>query len=381
MKQTKKKKLKSKLPIKNKSSKSSNTSKSSSKSKKNKNLNYNNTFILAMRNDNVEYITDILRNMLLDFNLTETKNPNLSTSYIHFQHIKNTKYDASYYNTPTLLMNILDDSKEVITNKSNLYFNFHKKFPAKCAKYMAKTWDARKFPTNKFNNNSIYIVRPVGPGAFSGFGIKVLKTEKELDIVLKNLKLFPKVIISEYINPMLWEGKKFHIRAYFLVKIIDNVMSCYFYDFYEIFTAEKPYKQSDWGNKDIHDTHLKSAKKYILGPNDFDNTTKKLFNTEIFPKMKDCMFYVSKIMDGNAKPFDNSKNAYEVFGCDFMVDNNYNVILMEVNKHTGLSMADFPDRKEEFSRIYFSKINDLVLEPYFTPNKSKNIKPLYESKN
>ena len=83
------------------------------------------------------------------------------------------------------------------------------------------------------------------------------------------------------------------------------------------------------------------------------------------------MIFVSKLLKGYAKPYPNAKNAFEVFGCDFMATDDYKVKLLEINEHTGLSMEDFPDRKDEFSMKYFSKINDFVLKPIF------NTKSLY----
>ena len=122
---------------------------------------------------------------------------------------------------------------------------------------------------------------------------------------------------------------------------------------------------------DIHDTHLKSVGKYIMGPCDFNSNMKNIFTDKIYPQMQKCMIFVSKLLKGYAKPYPNAKNAFEVFGCDFMATDDYKVKLLEINEHTGLSMEDFPDRKDEFSMKYFSKINDFVLKPIF------NTKSLY----
>jgi hypothetical protein len=358
--------------------------KQTKKSKPPDKIKYNKTFILSMRDDGTEYNTDIFRNLIKKLGLTETKNPNEPTSYIHLQHMKNSVYDKKYFNTPTYLINLLDENKKVITNKYNLYTNFEKQYPEICARYMAKTWNITKFDDNKLDGKSVFIVRPVGIGAYSGVAVQVVTTNYELDKVLESalvkLAYYPKIIISEYIvNPMLWEGKKFHIRAYLLASIINDIYATWFYDFYEIFTAEKEYKQGDWHDMDIHDTHLKSVKKYILGPTDFEPKMKTLFGKTIYPQMLDCMKYVSRLLEGHAKAFDNASNAFEVFGCDFMITDDYKLKLLEVNDHTGLSMADFPDRKDEFCKLYFGKIYDLVLKPCFNPENSKKIKPLYTS--
>ena len=358
--------------------------------RKNSKFKYSPTFILSMRDDGVEYNTDIFRKYLLELGLHETKDTLAPTSYLHIQHMANKRYETKYYNTPSLLMNILGNEKNVITNKSNLYENFHKRFPSICDKYMAKTWNVKKFDTKLFNgkagNSNVFIVRPVGIGAFSGIGVKVVSSAKELADTRRSLETkFPSVIISEYISrPMLWHGKKFHLRTYLLAKVINGHLTTYFYDFYEVFTAEKPYIASKWSDMDIHDTHLKSVGKYIVGPMDFDAPTKKLFQDKIWPAMVDCMKYVSQLLEGHAKPYPNAKNAFEVLGCDFMVSQDHEVKLLEVNEKTGLSMADFPERKDEFSRLYFGKIHNLVLIPFFKPQNNRKLeyqqKPIFRSK-
>ena len=119
-----------------------------------------------------------------------------------------------------------------------------------------------------------------------------------------------------------------------------------------------------------------------MGPHDFDAPTKKLF-AGIWSQMAKCMYYVSKILDGRATPYSNAVNAFEVFGCDFMVTEDHKVKLLEVNERTGLSMSDFPERRDEFTRIYFGHIRDLVLIPFFTPQRKHileyDLEPIYSS--
>ena len=41
------------------------------------------------------------------------------------------------------------------------------------------------------------------------------------------------------------------------------------------------------------------------------------------------------------KPYSNSKNAFEIFGCDFMIDSNYNVFLLEINDHISYKFKNY----------------------------------------
>jgi hypothetical protein len=43
---------------------------------------------------------------------------------------------------------------------------------------------------------------------------------------------------------MLFEGRKFHLRTYFLIATINGKYKTHFYDLYELFTAEKQYNNN-----------------------------------------------------------------------------------------------------------------------------------------
>lgn len=343
---------------------------------------YENTFILSTRHDNKEYNINYLRKYLQvplnisgnTFTLLEDTNPKGKPIFLFMAHLANKKYDHRFYQTPCYLLNILSKEKEVITNKFNLYHNFARMFPQKVGEYFAASMDYHKLnPSDVILKGKIYIFRPAGIGAFSGRDIVVLNDQKSLDQAAKIASKYQKCIVSEYITrPMLYDNKKFHIRAYLLASNIEGVFRTYLYDFYEIFTAEKPYIQDDWNNPDIHDTHLKSTGKYIMGPFDLSSENKKIFQEIIYPQMQDCLTLVSQLLNKHAKPYENSKNGFEIFGCDFMVrdeSTGYKVVLLEVNEHTGLSMADHPNRKNDFSQKYFSHIQKYIIQPALVTGK------------
>jgi len=226
----------------------------------------------------------------------------------------------------------------------------------------------------------VYIVRPVGVGAFSGKDIFIVYNKKTLDDSKRIIGKYENTIISEYVtNPMLFEGRKFHLRTYFLIATINGKYKTHFYDLYELFTAEKQYNNNDFLDKDIHDTHFKSTPRDIQCPYDLEPELQKIFNEYIYPKMQDCMLYISKMMEKYTIPYPQSKNAFEVFGCDFLVKDNYDVVLMEINDKTGFTMHKI-EKKIEFSKRYFDVINDLIIQPYLGNGKYKSkLKWLYET--
>ena len=81
-----------------------------------------------------------LRDSLLNYGLQETTDPTTKPFLLWMEQLENNKFDDRYYKTQCFIMNILSDEKTIITDKSNLYINFNKKYPEACEKYMAQTW-------------------------------------------------------------------------------------------------------------------------------------------------------------------------------------------------------------------------------------------------
>ena len=330
---------------------------------------YSTTFIISSKKEmkGLDYST--LREGLINLGLTETTDPMSNPYVLWMEQLDNNKFDARYYKTQCFIMNILNDEKTRITDKSNLYNNFHIEYPEACKKYMAQTWELDTFLNDDIfakNKNKTYIVRPVGKGAFSGkdivrFDNEVkLKEVKKLYIDKDGKSKYDSVIVSEYVtNPMLYTGRKFHLRTYFLISMINGKYKTYFYNIYELFTAKNPYNNRNYDDKDVHDTHFGSTNGDILCPRDLDTLLKPVFGEKIYPNMENCMSYISELMKGYAKPYEQAENAFEVFGCDFLVKDNYDVILMEINDKTGFTMNNV-ENKRTFSSIYLSVINNML---------------------
>ena len=354
---------------------------------------YDKSYIIsAAKINGLIYTT--LQNYLNSNELVEISDKMSHPFLLWIELLENYKFDANYFDTKCYLMNILNDNKIIISNKANLYFNFNKYYPTQCEKYMARSWyidefinndkliDLLRANKNKDNDSkSVYIVRPAGIGAFSGKSIYMVDDVKSLMNARDNTRKYEKVIISKYINnPLLLDGKKMHLRVYFLVALIDEYIATTIFDFYEVFTAQETYKNSDYHNKDIHDTHAKGNDKEIIYPFDIIDST--LYNDYIntyLPKIKDCLTYVSKFIKGRINRFPQAKNAFEIFGCDFLITRDNNVILMEINDKVGYKCQSI-NTTMRLSKLYFETLIKYIFKPILTNTHLEEQDWLYLSK-
>ena len=311
------------------------------------------------------------------------------------------RFDKELYQIKSTLKTLLwrDKShthgKDVITNKQQLYLNMKKFFPEICSKHMAKTFilddieslkqiklndtDNKDLITStdtdtditstdetstdetstdetstdkkiKKNNNIIFIVKPVGHGACAGVGVTVVTNDKELEDIRKELcKKFKHIIISEYIqNPLLYEGRKFHIRMYIL---INSDATWSFWERGKAMTAKSPYKKGDWTNKLIHDSHGETTPKDIYFPEDILPKDKYSY---VYQQMKIILSAVAKIIKPHIKCYEESKYCCEVFGIDFMITDDYTVKLIEINAEAGYGAKNEDKTKyKQYCSEYF----------------------------
>jgi hypothetical protein len=337
-------------------------------------IGYEDVFIMSVKIKSPDINTGIFRNYLLSAELQEVNGNARRPLVLYLEALESLMFDRRYYNTKCYIMNVLSKSHKVITNKYWLYINYEKQFPKQCKKYMCATCELNQLDiANVLKRGRIYITRPVGPNAWSGHDIVVISDSASIAKARAFIPKYEHFIASEYItDPLLFEGKKTHCRCFLLASIINGTYSTWLFDFCRLYHAKLPYKNDDWENKEIHDTHLKSTSRNIFAPDDIpDPIMKSAFVKKAWPKIQDCMQYVSKILEKYCTPYDNAKNAFEIFGCDIMVQSDYNIKLIEINEHTGLDLKPEPLKIEEFSQKYFERINDMIINPHINGIPSK----------
>jgi len=384
--------------------------------------NYDKTYIITdetnikERDINFTPLKQILENKygltddkgIIGKNITEMDTYLTNPVFIFF---KDTLEDISRKNKLKKLYNIhtfIFNSLNGITNiayKNLLYFNMLNLNKEFTNKHMSRTIYLK---TDTKFQNGIYIARPIE----ILWGTQIQRGGK--DIVIYNdykgfskakqlLKKYKTVIISNYIiNPLLFNGLKFHFRTYFIPSIVNGHFKVYYLDICPIYTAKLPYRQKDYYNADIHDTHLKStAKDYFftkskyyfrkdnldifhndLNKENIGNKIDKIDNIDkiddIWKQIENILHNVSRILSKDVSLYDNIKNGFYIFSADYMLsrnenENTNNVILLEVNHQTGI---DFRNEtiKLEFDKHLFKLIDETVIEPSITGSFRKSKK-------
>jgi hypothetical protein len=170
---------------------------------------------------------------------------------------------------------------------------------------------------------------------------------------------------------MLIEGKKFHLRMYFMVCMRPNHKSDWFlFEEGKIITAELPYKDADYMNKKIHDTHFKSTKKNRLFPESRELGISDKEAKSIMQQMREVLRCAYDVYKPHIASTRESKYGFEVFGCDFMVTSDVGVKLLEINARHDYGVNDVkkeaPEVYERFCSDFWDWIYKHAIEPVFS---------------
>lgn len=269
------------------------------------------------------------------------------------------------------LKNMMSDKKRVITDKCQLHYNLQKMYPLYASKHVPKTKSLGDFEM-PVNNKKIYIVRPCGRGFYSGKNIYVIENQIDLDKAkhvfgeLRSLKRKDfDVLISEYItNPLLFHGKKFHLRTYLLVSTYPKY-NYHIFDMAKIITAKNKYEKKDYKNHNIHDSHMGSTDANYYFPKHYPYGDANYIQMQII----EASTLIANIYEKYASPYPESQHAYEVYGLDFIIDENHNLFLIELNDRVGMTPPD--DKYDNEYNNFFYK--------YMKWTYLNGIKPVFDA--
>jgi hypothetical protein len=246
---------------------------------------------------------------------------------------------------PCVVKNFLDDGRKVISDKWRLYQNMmlvQSTYPElNLAGSMPQTQELR--PETQLEDGKVYIIRPIGRGMCGGKGVVAVSSIQDAIRVYQDHKLCPEIqtsIITDYFPqppnfPLLYQGRKMHLRMFFLVRPASDVAPFYSELWHRgrIVIAKDPYRPEDWENPDIHDTHSQSTPHNLWFPEDLPDPSQRYL---IYERMNNIATGLRIIIEPYVHTYPESKYGFHVFGLDLLVDQNYNVILMEANDKTGL---------------------------------------------
>ena len=265
------------------------------------------------------------------------------------------------YNTQTILNNEIIENN-VIKNKKNLYFNMLKYNPKIAFKHFSKTYLLKDI----YKINNVYILRPFNNSG-GGKNIFIVTSTKELINIKKKINV-NNYIASEYItNPLLFKNKKFHLRVTFMITCIDSKISLSIFKHIRILQAKMPYKNKDFSNKDIHDSHVSSTDDDYLFSTEFKSN--KNYNNiirQIILVINECF----SIVKPEIKLYPETKNSFQIFVSDFMITSEYIIKLLEINHgdigYNFLNVKNY-NIQQIFNKNFFKWIFIKTIVPIFFP--------------
>ncbi|CAD8173564.1 unnamed protein product [Paramecium octaurelia] len=201
----------------------------------------------------------------------------------------------------------------------------------------------------------------VKPGEFTnrGTGITVCQSLSEINKIISkkqvhsNGKQFT-YLIQKYIEkPFLYNKRKFDIRCYFLITQLNNIMRAYWYEDGYIRTSSEEFDLDDPANLYVHltndaiqkyaDTYGKYENGNKLSFSEFqrylDNQPKKYyFFKDLYPQLIDIATTSIKSVYCKLAPYKKEYN-FEIFGLDFMIDQQFKPYLIEINTNPCLETS------------------------------------------
>jgi hypothetical protein len=310
---------------------------------------------------------------LADYKIPQNFNTNLLKPLIVF--IRTSAIDPRIRNINTKLCNLLYYPHfNSIYLKNELYFNMKEKFPEITKKHMANTFMINDIKKYEFPKH--YILRPVYENMNNKFFrniffINFISNKKELDDAIEFYDKYNhgyNVIASEYImNPLLFRGKKCHIRMFNIVSVINDKICSFLFNKGEIFTAEESYDSETIPfSREVHISTFGGTRRDFLFPDEFNDdnlNVKGLDPNDIYRQMKMLLACVDKLINPKGKKLlDNHENGFNIGHVEFLVDDNGIVYLLEVNKPTGMIFNN-RDICEMFIDKAFDWICTSVVEP------------------
>ena len=286
------------------------------------------------------------------------KSKNNEPTLLYLDSIENIA-NKKFYSYRSYIKNLMGDNKHLLTDKSNLNLMVPRKYLMKTFLYdIEEDIDDYK---GLFIGNKKWILKPVK--GREGIGIRTVKNFKELKdhfqnkikrINFKKIKETNKWVIQEYIDdPILYENRKFHFRVYFLIV----GKEIYYFSKYMIYTANEEYKNEDYSNPEIHDSHYseKSIRNRMF-PDDFPNL--KNFKDKINKQVHDIFKNLKKSIILPIKCYPEDMNCYEIFAADIMVLKDLKLKVLEFNHSIG-----YPESVDKRYPLFENQL-DIVLNYY-----------------
>ena len=201
----------------------------------------------------------------------------------------------------------------------------------------------------------IWIVKP-GENSNRGCGIEVTDSLLEIkSMINQNSQKNGTAIIQKYIEkPLLINQRKFDVRAFAMFTSINGFKKGFVYKDVYLRTSSKVFDLTNLANRFVHLTNdaiqqnsedfgkFESANK--LSINDFQKYLDTAFPDKHVNFMRDLFPRMERLITDSFravyKKIDQShlRNTFEIFGYDFMIDQQFKVYLIECNTNPCLEI-------------------------------------------
>jgi len=299
-------------------------------------------------------------------------NPPQPLDFLHIGFLPGPYKNRNALHYKSVLVNILDPQSSIsLTNKSYLYDFMN-------GRYMPRSYNINNI--KHVPSGQIIIVKP--DSGFAGRGIEIATNDRELKNAINTMrkKYNGRAQISQYIaSPLTFDNHKFHLRVYMLATSWGTMSTT---PIYRIALSKSPYTQSDWHNKDIHDTHFHGSPRTMVMP--FETFPQLDFH-QLHRNIRKIVNHIIKCASTNPtrsrditlQPGTNdlttfrapntSTYSYEIFGLDILFDTVGNPYLLEVNEDAGRGGYECDDNAIIMERYTCEWIYRWAIAPVHDP--------------
>ena len=238
------------------------------------------------------------------------------------------------------------DVPSLIDKKVNVYSSYFMSL------YSNKIGNVQKIyiPKTFYSGKNVWLIK--APNSCCGRDIKVFSSLNDIVTEIKRLKedkKVYKVLIQKYLeSPLLYMERKFDMRIWILFTYMRGRIECFMFKEGHLKISSLKYTLNS-NDLYIHLTNY-TVQKYnaefakIAEGNEipYDDLQKQInknkgqidFRKTILPKIINIISIVASSVK-NKLNITNKDNLFEIFGCDFILDSNYQPFLIEVNNNPG----------------------------------------------
>eukprot|EP00347_Sterkiella_histriomuscorum_P022577 403337958 len=228
------------------------------------------------------------------------------------------------------------------------------------------------------NPDTVWIIKP-GENSNRGCGISLCQSKEGIQKEIENMEsqnvIYNSIsmgnnrvrtlIVQKYItNPLLIYKRKFDIRVYGMLTSVYGNLKGYFYEDGYLRTSSKEFQVGNFTNKYIHLTNdaiqkksddygkfengnklsYSEFQKYLDSP-EFQQTSTYAnvnFLKDILPQIRHLVTQAFRSVSYNKIDPYRRVNSFEIFGFDFMIDDNFGVYLIEANTNPCIEVNSCP---------------------------------------